>query len=154
MTAFHHSSSKHLKKLLEMTVCSSSPPNFVVVTQTIPEIFDRECLGNSSFFSSSAHTISQNLGFKIQDLDKVLDMFVATYPHCRIPLALQHILINKSNIASLSCQRHSSLMTPHRHFNTYETISFSQKHSTVTTISFLQYVLLTLYYKLNRIYVR
>ena len=38
---------KQLKTLLELTVCSSSP-SFVFVTQILPEIFDRECLGNSA----------------------------------------------------------------------------------------------------------
>ena len=61
MTAFHHTSFKtSVQKLSKLTVCSSSP-SFVVVTQTIPEIFDRECLGNYPIFSSSTHTISQNL---------------------------------------------------------------------------------------------
>ena len=78
VAAFHHPRLKHLKKLLELTVCSSSP-SFVVVPKTIPKI----CLGNSPIFSSSAHTISPNLVSRVQDLAKVVDRFIATYPHCR-----------------------------------------------------------------------
>ena len=62
---------KHLKKLLELTVCSCSP-SFVVVNQTIPEIF-----GEFPLFSPHPPMRFLKIWFQeIQDLDKVVDRFI------------------------------------------------------------------------------
>ena len=64
VTAFHHPSSKTSeKKLSELTVCSSSP-SFVVVIQTIPEIFYRECLANFPHFLLNRPFDFSKFGFK------------------------------------------------------------------------------------------